>query len=184
MLYLHHDFSSAWTFVLKNDSILLYRRAIRLNLYPCTKTEYRTDKHFDVKKRRRDHWKSRTSGREVSPAVSARKRGNAVVYLAEKTGSGKRYAVKVSICDREKLRREAFLLQKFSYPGIPCAVETSGKWDKKLLVMEAVNGKSIGQRMRKGERFSQPGNSENGNCPERDSLLSPCTEPRRFSTGI
>ena len=77
-----------------------------------------------------------------------------VVYLAEKTGSGKRYAVKVSICDREKLRREAFLLQKFSYPGIPCAVELLESGTKSFLVMEAVNGKSIGQRMRKGERFS------------------------------
>ena len=77
-----------------------------------------------------------------------------VVYLAEKTGSGKRYAVKVSICDREKLRREAFLLQKFSYPGIPCAVELLESGTTSFLVMEAVNGKSIGQRMRKGERFS------------------------------
>ena len=77
-----------------------------------------------------------------------------VVYLAEKTGSGKRYAVKVSICDRKKLRREAFLLQKFSYPGIPCAVELLESRTKSFLVMEAVNGKSIGQRMRKGERFS------------------------------
>ena len=77
-----------------------------------------------------------------------------VVYLAEKTGSGKRYAVKVSICDREKLRREAFLLQKFSYPGIPCAVELLESGTKSFLVMEAVNGKSIGHRMRKGERFS------------------------------
>ena len=77
-----------------------------------------------------------------------------VVYLAEKTGSGKRYAVKVSICDRKKLRREAFLLQKFSYPGIPCAVELLESGTKSFLVMEAVNGKSIGQRMRKGERFS------------------------------
>ena len=58
------------------------------------------------------------------------------------------------MCDREKLRREAFLLQKFSYPGIPCAVELLESGTKSFLVMEAVNGKSIGQRMRKGERFS------------------------------
>jgi len=54
----------------------------------------------------------------------------------------------------KKLRREAFLLQKFSYPGIPCAVELLESGTKSFLVMEAVNGKSIGQRMRKGERFS------------------------------
>lgn len=77
-----------------------------------------------------------------------------VVYLTEETDSGKRYAVKISAYDREKLRREALLLQQFSYPGIPCAVELLESETKSFLVMEVVNGKSIGQRMREGERFS------------------------------
>lgn len=138
----------------KIDSILLYRRAIRLNLYPCTKTEYRTDKHFDVKRGGGIIGKVELPGGKYRLLSVLGRGATSVVYLAEKTGSGKRYAVKVSICDREKLRREAFLLQKFSYPGIPCAVELLESGIKSFLVMEAVNGKSIGQRMRKGERFS------------------------------
>lgn len=138
----------------KIDSILLYRRAIRLNLYPCTKTEYRTDKHFDVKRGGGIIGKVELPGGKYRLLSVLGRGATSVVYLAEKTGSGKRYAVKVSICDREKLRREAFLLQKFSYPGIPCAVELLESGTKSFLVMEAVNGKSIGQRMRKGERFS------------------------------
>ncbi|WP_461878911.1 serine/threonine protein kinase [Fusicatenibacter sp.] len=136
------------------DSILLYRRAIRLNLYPCTKTEYRTDKRFDVKRGGGIIGKVELPGGKYRLLSVLGRGATSVVYLAEKTGSGKRYAVKVSICDREKLRREAFLLQKFSYPGIPCAVELLESGTKSFLVMEAVNGKSIGQRMRKGERFS------------------------------
>lgn len=138
----------------KIDSILLYRRAIRLNLYPCTKTEYRTDKHFDVKRGGGIIGKVELPGGKYRLLSVLGRGATSVVYLTEKTGSGKRYAVKVSICDREKLRREAFLLQKFSYPGIPCAVELLESGTKSFLVMEAVNGKSIGQRMRKGERFS------------------------------
>ena len=118
------------------------------------KTEYRTDKHFDVKRGGGIIGKVELPGGKYRLLSVLGRGATSVVYLAEKTGSGKRYAVKVSICDREKLRREAFLLQKFSYPGIPCAVELLESGTKSFLVMEAVNGKSIGQRMRKGERFS------------------------------
>lgn len=77
-----------------------------------------------------------------------------VVYLAEEVPSGKRYAVKASGSDREKLRREAMLLQQMHHRGIPDAAELLWTEEKAFLVMEYVNGKSIGQRMREGERFS------------------------------
>ena len=124
------------------------------SIYIHVQTEYRTDKHFDVKRGGGIIGKVELPGGKYRLLSVLGRGATSVVYLAEKTGSGKRYAVKVSICDREKLRREAFLLQKFSYPGIPCAVELLESRTKSFLVMEAVNGKSIGQRMRKGERFS------------------------------
>lgn len=83
------------------------------------------------------------------------KGATSVVYLAEETSSGRRYAVKTSAREREKLRREAFLLQQIRCPGIPDMVELLEDETKSFLVMEYVNGKSIGQRMRAGERFSR-----------------------------
>ncbi len=83
------------------------------------------------------------------------KGATSVVYLAEETASGKQYAVKASSCGREKLRREASLLQQIHYPGIPAAVELLEDEKKSFLVMEYVDGKSIGQRMRTGEQFSR-----------------------------
>ena len=79
-----------------------------------------------------------------------------VVYHAEEVPSGKQYAVKVSGSDRdrEKLRREALFLQQMHHPGIPAAAELLLDDEKTFLVMEYVNGKSIGQRMREGEQFS------------------------------
>ena len=82
------------------------------------------------------------------------KGATSVVYLVEKTGSKRRYAVKTSACDKEKLRREASLLNQLHHPGIPAAVEFLEDETNGFLIMEYVNGKSIGQRMRAGEQFS------------------------------
>ena len=132
VLYLHHDFSSAWTFVLKNILYYSIEEPFGSIYIHVQKTEYRTDKHFDVKRGGGIIGKVELPGGKYRLLSVLGRGATSVVYLAEKTGSGKRYAVKVSICDREKLRREAFLLQKFSYPGIPCAVELLESGTKKL----------------------------------------------------
>ena len=54
---------------------------------------------------------------------------------------------------------------------------------KSFLVMEAVNGKSIGQRMRKGERFPAGKFLKTGIALSGIRLLSPCTEPAGFLPG-
>ena len=96
------------------------------------KTEYRTDKHFDVKRGGGIIGKVELPGGKYRLLSVLGRGATSVVYLAEKTGSGKRYAVKVSICDREKTAPGSVSFTEVFISRDSLCGGTSGKWDKKL----------------------------------------------------
>lgn len=85
----------------------------------------------------------------------AGKGATATVYLAEEISTGRQWAIKEVTGEEEKLRREAALLQKLRHSGIPAIKELFFTEEKGYLVMEYIDGKTIGQRMREGKLFSE-----------------------------
>ncbi|MGN0315851.1 MAG: protein kinase [Fusicatenibacter sp.] len=80
--------------------------------------------------------------------------GTAVVYLAKDVHLGKQWAVKEVEDHTNMIKREAELLKDLDHPGLPRVVDLIWDGTKYYLIMDYLQGKSLGQMVRKGYCFS------------------------------
>ncbi|MDD7739525.1 MAG: serine/threonine-protein kinase [Fusicatenibacter sp.] len=81
--------------------------------------------------------------------------GTAFVYLAKDVHLGKQWAVKEVEDHTEMVIREAGLLKDLDHPGLPRVVDLIRDGTKCYLVMDYLQGKSLGQMIRNGYCFSR-----------------------------
>ncbi|MDD3278736.1 MAG: serine/threonine-protein kinase [Lachnospiraceae bacterium] len=81
--------------------------------------------------------------------------GFGTVYLAVDVSIGKKWAVKYLPGEKSEYLREASMLKELHYPAIPAVVDLVTMEDGCCLVMEYLQGETLGELLRRGYHFTE-----------------------------